>query len=424
MYKLLVTIFLASCSLLANAQQTSPAVLVDSTSIGRLIRDLDIDAAQAQLKKDLATAKRKRQSTSLLEHQQQVCNAALTYLKGTDRVVILDSVVVDKSVFLLAYGFTAEAGKIWTDHPIVLTNTPVRSSLLNIMTTTYETERGNRQYRVAVSGDSVASLVLACQDKEGTVLMSPRRLNGLGIDATEVNFPFMMPDGTTFYFAARTNDGLGNYDLYVTRYDSESDRFYRAENMGFPYNSYANDYMLVIDEALGVGWFASDRYQPEGKVCVYTFIPNRSRHTIDFETVNSQQLRQWASLRPIRCTWTDDNESLRVAARQRLSLKTLDTSTKTHDFELVINDNFTYTSFDDFHHPEALELCRQWLQKANNLRTLQTNLDNLRTEYAGATLTRKKELSQQILHLERRVEELILEVHDAEKAVRNAELSN
>ena len=113
-------------------------------------------------------------------------------------------------------------------------------------------------------------------------------VEGLGIEG-DINYPFLMPDGQTFYFSARTDDGYGNYDLYATRYDSDSKRFYQAENMGFPYNSYANDYMLVIDESAHLGWFASDRYQPDGKVCIYTFIPNESRQTIDYETTDLAQ---------------------------------------------------------------------------------------------------------------------------------------
>ena len=73
--------------------------------------------------------------------------------------------------------------------------------------------------------------------------------------------------------------------------------------MGFPFNSYANDYMLVIDETCNVGWFASDRYQPEGKVCIYTFIPNESRNPYDYENtegyIEMQKILQKLS-RPCR----------------------------------------------------------------------------------------------------------------------------
>lgn len=89
-----------------------------------------------------------------------------------------------------------------------------------------------------------------------------------------VNYPFMMPDGTTFYFAATGEESIGGYDIFVTRFDSESGSFLKAENIGMPFNSTANDYMYAIDEFNDIGWFATDRSQPEGKVCIYIFIPS------------------------------------------------------------------------------------------------------------------------------------------------------
>lgn len=44
--------------------------------------------------------------------------------------------------------------------------------------------------------------------------------------------------------------------------------------------------MMVIDEAKQLGWFVSDRYQPEGKVCVYLFIPNDNRERVDSEDID------------------------------------------------------------------------------------------------------------------------------------------
>ena len=51
--------------------------------------------------------------------------------------------------------------------------------------------------------------------------------------------------------------------------------FYIPDNYGLPYNSTANDYFLAIDERNNLGWLISDRYQPEDKVCIYIFVPNK-----------------------------------------------------------------------------------------------------------------------------------------------------
>ena len=63
------------------------------------------------------------------------------------------------------------------------------------------------------------------------------------------------------------------------------------ENVGMPFNSPYNDYMYVIDEFNDLGWFASDRYQPEDKVCVYVFVPNESKQVYDYESTSPKCFR-------------------------------------------------------------------------------------------------------------------------------------
>lgn len=411
--QILITLFLSVAALTASAQSPYPTLSVDSTDVAQKLRDLRFDDALTLIKKGITQAKKKRQSTTLLERQQREATVGQQMLKGTARIVIVDSVVVSKSQLLSAYQFSPEVGKIRLEH------SPLGQNSLAV----YETERGNRQYMAQVVGDSIYSLQLVCVDKEGSQMTQPRELKGLGING-DANYPFMMADGITFYFAAKVDGGLGNYDLFITRYNTDEERFYKAENLGFPYNSYANDYLLVIDEVNNIGWFASDRYQPADKVCVYTFIPATSRHTIDYEHADPVLLRQQASLRPIQSTWTEENAQQRAQAKQRLAkIQANQTQQKQHDFELVINDNYTYTSLNDFKSAAAKQLCQQWLQKKKNLETLRQQLNGLRDEYAQANRTRQRAMTQQILDLEHRVEELTTEVAEAEKATRNTELS-
>ena len=407
-------ILLFLCTLGVSAQRKYyPQLKVDSNEAAQMLRNLRFEEAQAFIKKEIAQAKKKKQSTAVLDRQQKEAATGLQMLKGTAQVIVIDSMVVSKSQLLSAYPFSPETGKIMLED----------SRLGRQSLAVYETERGNRQYRAEIVGDSTFSVRLVSVDKEGDSLSKPRPLNGLGITG-DANYPFMMSDGMTFYFAANSSDGLGHYDLYITRYDSDNDRFYKAENLGFPYNSYANDYLLVIDEVHNIGWFASDRYQPADKVCIYTFIPATSRRTIDYEHADAALLRKQASLRPLKATWTDDNASLRTAANQRLAqLKEAGKVEKQGDFTLVISDTKVYTSLNDFQSADARKLCQQWLQSQKNLTTLRQQLDKLRDEYAQANRTRQRALTQQILDLEKRVEELTTEVYLAEKATRNAELT-
>ena len=79
-------------------------------------------------------------------------------------------------------------------------------------------------------------------------MVNASSLNGLTERNGQQDYPFMLSDGTTLYFAENGEESLGGYDLFVTRYSSSSHEYLKPENLGMPFNSPYNDYMLVIDE--------------------------------------------------------------------------------------------------------------------------------------------------------------------------------
>ena len=411
--KRIVTYIIYACvALMARAQNDSiaPAAaptypyLVPISSVEDLNADilsLQFSKADASAKKLIQAAKRKRQSTAEYDKVVDICHKGENGLRGVDRVLIVDSVVVDKKNFLKAYPLSEDLGTLTLSE---------KGDIVQ-----YQTQL-NGMVLLPVNASDTTHLHIVRYYLENGRLTEGTSIEGLGIEG-DINYPFLMPDGQTFYFAARCEEGYGNYDLYATRYDSESKRFYQAENMGLPYNSYANDYMLVIDEGANLGWFASDRYQPEGKVCIYTFVPNESRQTIDYETTDLNELRAIASLRSIiSISITDEQQKEKAEANQRLA-KVRGQRAKVNsvrDFEFVLNDSRTCYTLDDFKSSEARKQCSDWLQKSKNLTTLNEQLQQMRETSPTST--------QQIINLEARIKELQVEVHTLEKQIRTLEM--
>ena len=313
--KKIITYLFAWVAIAAHAQTTDsiaasvPPTYPQLTPVSSLadlnadVMSLQFGKADAAAKRLIQAAKRKRQATTEYDKVVAFCRKGESGLRGVDRITIVDSMVVDKKDFLKAYPLAADLGTLSMSEKgdIVQYQTQLNGMVL------------------CPEGSDSTSLQIIRHYIENGCLTEGEIIEGLGIEG-DINYPFLMSDGQTFYFAARSNDGYGNYDLYATRYDSDSKRFYQAENMGFPYNSYANDYMLVIDEGANLGWFASDRYQPVGKVCIYTFIPNESRQTIDYETADLNELRAVASLKSVATLpMTDEQKQAKAQARQRLS---------------------------------------------------------------------------------------------------------
>ena len=380
-----------------------PRLQTSTDEIDVLIYNLKYAEASEKLKKAITQAKRRRKDVSLMEAQLERCNRGLQALRGTDRLVVIDSVVVDKKSFLQAYNISDDLGKVTLSKDGSYTE--------------FLTQRGNTLYSV----DNVnGRLQLCTYFIENGKRTEKSVIEGLGVSG-DMNYPFLMPDGSTLYFAARAFDGLGNYDLYVTRYDYEDNRYYKAESLGFPYNSYANDYMLVINEEKNLGWFASDRYQPEDKVCIYIFIPNSSRHPYDYENEDKNKVITAAKLCPIIGTWTKAN-----AAERQQALRTLDNmkqssrKQRAYDFTLVINDQKTYHYYSDFRSAAARKQCEVWQKKVAQLEVLSKNLEKQRDTYHR---NHNAYVKSQVLQLEQQYEQLLTETSEAEKQTRKLELN-
>ena len=179
--------------------------------------------------------------------------------------------------------------------------------------------------------------------------------------------------------------------------------------------------MYVIDEFNNLGWFASDRYQPDGKVCVYVFIPASSKQVYNYESMDKNKLIKLARLHSIRDTWTD--ESLVTDARKRLReiMQEKPETKKHHEFEFVIDDRNTYHYAADFRSPQAKAQFKKYLQLEESYNLQLGKLENMRTQYSRVNQNEKNKMAPAILDLEKRVQQLVTEIDRAAIQVRKLE---
>ena len=237
---------------------------------------------------------------------------------------------------------------------------------------------------------------------------------------TDDNYPFVMPDGVTIYYASKGNGTLGGYDLFVTRYNLNSDTYLAPEQLGMPFNSPYNDYMIVFDEIKGLGWFVSDRFQPEGQVCVYLFIPNENPIRVETEDIEVKRAR--AAIRSIRDSWQEgkDYAELVQLAHQAIPFGKPKIE---KDFELVIKDDRVYYKWDDIQSSEARSIYQKAFSMKQELEGIEKKLAPQRMDYTLTNSTeRKEQLGASILQMENRRSELLAQIKELEKQARNAEI--
>lgn len=356
----------------------------------------------------MAAQKRKRNTrpkpAPVVEEPQE--DPRITNMREmTQQIIIVDSIVVNKDQFLASIRLSSECGQLMN------TGAFFRNQLQG---TLYLNEMGNKVYFSQPDGHQQQ---LYTADKLGNEWSKPQPLQGLSEGIDEASYPFMLTDGLTFYFAGKGEESIGGYDIFMTRYDSRSGSFLKPENIGMPFNSEANDYMYAIDEANRIGYFVSDRRQPEGKVCIYIFIPSDTRKTYDNSKYTEEQIRNFADIASIADTWGNGTE--RKAALDRIKSKYA-----THDVPGQLVSTGDAASAVEFHSKEANSLYQKLLKEQNALDIVNSSLDMLRQKYHKANASERNRMKSEILKLEEQALQLNTSVKQLTKATRNAEINS
>ena len=359
--------------------------------------------------------KRRRRPTQEADSLMTLFRTHLRMLKGVERVCVIDSFVVDKERFLESYKLSPQAGHLYPYEEYFPTSESTGS-------TVYENELGNKIYYGETTPEGTqhifSSTKLLDEWSPGVTLA------GDFSGTANMAYPFLMSDGVTLYYASEGKESIGGYDIFVTRYNTNNDTFLRPENVGMPFNSPYNDYMYVIDEYNNLGWFASDRYQPVGQVCIYVFIPNPTKQVYNYEQMDKEKLRSLASLHALRETW--DDTALVDEARARLQQieQMPDYGQKQYSFSFVVDDQHTYHEKADFQSPQALALFNQYKEVQKACQQQHRKLKELRADYQQASPEERLRMTSAILDLEKRLDQLEKDIWELAKQVRNAEITS
>ena len=362
---------------------------------------------QAQKKKPVV----KKAPVVVVEEPQE--DPRITEMReATQQIIFIDSVVVAKDDFLSIIQLNPESGKLYAYDQYFRSEGHPESYV-------YINEMGNKCYFSDENANS--QMQLYTLDKLGEEWSDPLALKGIYNGISEANYPYMMTDGTTFYFAATGKESIGGYDIFVTRADSENGQFLKPENIGMPFNSEANDYMYVIDELSNIGYFVTDRRQPEGKVCVYMFIPPTSRHIYNSDAYSDAQLRGFADISRIANTWGKGTERKQALERLKAINKANPTQQSKSAINFIVNDRITYTDISQFQAPDSPDLYRELQSTKKQLKETEQLLEKSRNFYAKAKPEDKRVLRTEILDAERQFVRLTNDIKTLEKRIRQSE---
>lgn len=325
-------------------------------------------------------------------------------LRHVEKITVIDTVNVRKTDFFRKYKLPGYVGNILSGDEVDsrLGNPRYAPPFAGQPLTGYSNEF--QDYMIWSQEDTTGYLRLAesMRKRDGswsTPEFTPNMLNfgaevapDSVVDANAA-FPFLSDDGQTLYFAADNDKSLGGYDIFIATRDPSDGEFLIPRNLGMPFNSPFNDYMMVLDSPNGIGWWASDRNQLDDEVTIYIFAISDSRVNVDPDDEN---LMAYATLSGWQNLLDEDGSERRLQLLEELA-KITPPDTRKPDFELQMPGGSVYRYFSDFKSRQSAELMKGYLAGKADVEDLEHKLAVLRRQFHD---TGDKSLGHQILSLE------------------------
>lgn len=347
---------------------------------------LDYKGALESLENYRATQK-KSAVLEKIDSLQELCSIGHRAINHVQDVVIIDSMVVGKSNFLSYYKMGAESGRLMIG---------------DNNATIFENQAAD--YRLSVIEGQLNE---SHQIKGQWEAWEP--VSGIGSAEFTVDYPWMMCDGETLYFASDSLPGLGGMDIYRTRYNSDEKTYYEPERLGMPFNSPANDYMMAFDELHNVGWWATDRNAPADSVTIYLFLmEDVPAYIDDYDKALSR-----VKIESIADTWRQANYDDIVKEIKNAPQVYVEVKQET----IVINPTTVYRSADEFRNAKARQLYDQSVVAIEALQSIELTLFEQRQQYAAG----RKNLRAAIVVNENKIRVLKKDILQLQKDYRRLE---
>lgn len=165
-------------------------------------------------------------------------------------------------------------------------------NITTINTTDWESQPcvnfdGNSLYFVRRNKRTGTSDIYVSHRNENGSWDSPHKLNSnINTDGNEMA-PFIHYDDMTLYFSSDTHDGMGGYDLFISRRD-ERGEWGKPINLGYPLNTDGDEMNLVVASDAKSAYISAKRDDGYGAYDIYSFdLDERFRpHYIENEAVS------------------------------------------------------------------------------------------------------------------------------------------
>ncbi len=392
--------YLGACYLALDEPGSAIPALKKAESRGvadasRMLAEVALDeyrASDAEEHLDNWAIALKKSKKSTLEEFSELTSRMVmlkNMLERVEKIEVIDSVSVDSVNFFSHYPLSSAAGRLL---PASALPPQYQRDGVRVV---YCPQSGREVIWAMPDSTGTFKLVSAGILDDGT-MESPSPMEGEPGEGGDADFPFLMPDGMTLYFANNGENSLGGYDIFMTR-RSDDGSLLQPQNVGMPYNSPANDFLLAIDETTGLGWWATDRNSEPGKVTIYTFVTAETRINCD---PNDDDIANRARLTSIAATRIPGKDYASMLAEAQKAAQSSDSrSASARSFSFSLGNGKVVTEIAQLRNVQARQALQQWLDRRDEFSRTEARIEVLRRSYKDGD----RSVGREILSLENRL---------------------
>lgn len=258
--------------------------------------------------------------------------------------------------------------------------------------------KGSKEFFFSTKDNSGAWNIYSSKSLSDTLWSTPELINENLTSSQDDIFPLLSSSGKQLFFCSKGLFGMGGYDIFVSRWNEESQDWDIPQNLGFPFSSPYDDFLFSNTPDGDFTIFASNRNCPKDSINIYVLAFENT--PIKQEIEGLENARKIALLEP---------ES---------SLSKASTVTKEGEKSDFSQDSFSDSLF--VYYTESLAAFRA---KQDSLSALQQLLAKYRDQYSASTdETELKDLEQKILAAERNSLEIRMEAEKLSLEVQELEM--
>lgn len=309
-------------------------------------------------------------------------------LGHVEKITVVDSILVDKDNFIRNYRLSTAAGRLLS--PSQIMESGVRTIAGKGPTIGYTNEFTDYMLWAQPDSTGVSRLAESVRLIDGSWSNPewlPSILNFDSEDAEDdvewqiplsnASYPFMLDDGVTLYYAAEGPESLGGYDIFEAQRDPSDGSYLKPRNIGMPFNSPYDDFMMAVDPVTGTGWWVSDRNLIEDKLTLYVYKFTDNRENVDPEDEN---LLAFATLSGWQDLQTDEERAEATALKKEIaSIK--QENQRPYDFTLSLPGGRVYHYYTEFHNSSAASKMRAYIELEKKVTRQRDSLAQLRNQY-------------------------------------------